>query len=82
LPQVRIKSLPQDALEAIVGLQRQLAEVLTRRAATPEEARRANRELRETMREKHNYFADLEKQAAELLSLAGYESGTVSQRET
>ncbi|RAG66328.1 XRE family transcriptional regulator, partial [Burkholderia multivorans] len=38
LPQVRIKSLPQDALEAIVGLQRQLAEVLTRRAATPEEA--------------------------------------------
>ncbi|WP_144588881.1 helix-turn-helix domain-containing protein [Brevibacterium casei] len=82
LPQVRIKSLPQDALEAIVGLQRQLAEVLTRRAATPEEARRANRELRETMREKHNYFADLEEQAAELLSLAGYESGTVSQRET
>ncbi|RAG66736.1 XRE family transcriptional regulator, partial [Burkholderia multivorans] len=82
LPQVRIKSLPQDALGAIVGLQRQLAEVLTRRAATPEEARRANRELRETMREKHNYFADLEEQAAELLSLAGYESGTVSQRET
>ncbi|RAF05129.1 XRE family transcriptional regulator, partial [Burkholderia multivorans] len=82
LPQVRIKSLPQGALEAIVGLQRQLAEVLTRRAATPEEARRANRELRETMREKHNYFADLEEQAAELLSLAGYESGTVSQRET
>ncbi len=82
LPQVRIKSLPQDALEAIVGLQRQLAEVLTRRAATPEEARRANREPRETMREKHNYFADLEEQAAEPLSLAGYESGTVSQRET
>src|SRR5690606_39196232 len=39
LPQVRIKSLPADALEAIVGLQRQLGEALERRAATPEEAR-------------------------------------------
>ncbi|TSI15033.1 helix-turn-helix transcriptional regulator [Brevibacterium aurantiacum] len=82
LPQVRIKSLPHDALEAIVGLQRQLGQVLERRAATPEEARRANRELRERMREKNNYFADLETQAAELLRLAGYESGTVSQRQT
>ncbi|MGO2035217.1 MAG: helix-turn-helix domain-containing protein [Brevibacterium sp.] len=82
LPQVRIKSLPSDALEAIVGLQRQLSEVLERRAATPEEARRANRELRERMREKNNYFADLEAQAAELLDLVGYESGTVSQRQT
>lgn len=82
LPQVRIKSLPSDALEAIVGLQRQLAQVLARRAATPEEARRANRELREKMRGRGNYFADLEAKAAELLALAGYTSGTVSQRQT
>src|SRR5699024_11064918 len=82
LPQVRIKSLPSDALEAIVGLQRQLGEVLERRAATPEEARRANRELRDRMREKNNYFAELESTAAELLDLVGYESGTVSQRQT
>ncbi|UZD62577.1 helix-turn-helix transcriptional regulator [Brevibacterium sp. JSBI002] len=82
LPQVRIKSLPADALEAIVGLQRQLGEALERRAATPEEARRANRELRDRMREKNNYFADLEATAAELLDLVGYESGTVSQRQT
>ena len=82
LPQVRIKSLPADALEAIVGLQRQLGEALERRAATPEEARRANRELRDRMREKNNYFADLEDTAAELLDLVGYESGTVSQRQT
>ncbi len=82
LPQVRTKSLPHDALEAIVGLQRQLAEVLARRAATPEEARRANRELREKMRARNNYFPELEAKAAELLDLAGYESGTVSQRQT
>ena len=42
LPQVRIKSLPADALEAIVGPQRQLGEVLERRAATPEEIGRAH----------------------------------------
>lgn len=39
LPPVKVKSLPQDALEAIAGLQRQLTTMVRRRAATPEEAR-------------------------------------------
>lgn len=81
LPQVRVKSLPQDALEAIVGLQRQLRQVVRNRAATPEEARRANKRLRETMRARNNHFAELEAQAAEVLEAIGYEDGPLSQRQ-
>lgn len=39
-------SLPMDALEAIVALHREIARLHSERAATPEEARRANAELR------------------------------------
>ncbi|GAA4284267.1 XRE family transcriptional regulator [Brevibacterium daeguense] len=81
LPQVRVKSLPQDALEAIVGLQRQLKSMVERRAATPEEARRANKRLREEMRARNNYFAELEAQAGEVLDVIGYEDGPLSQRQ-
>lgn len=79
LPQVRAKSLPQDALEAIVGLQRQLSQLVRRRAATPEEARRANKRLREDMRARHNYFASLEQTAAELLDVIDYDDGPLRQ---
>ncbi|WP_349829094.1 helix-turn-helix domain-containing protein [Brevibacterium litoralis] len=81
LPQVRVKSLPQDALESIVGLQRQLSGMVRTRAATPEEARRANRRLRERMREQNNWFPDLEAAADEVLDMTGYESGPLSQRQ-
>src|SRR5699024_4399110 len=59
LPSVKVKSLPQDALEAIAGLQRQLSTMVRRRAATPEEARRVNRVLREQMRAQGNHFPEL-----------------------
>src|SRR5690606_17663947 len=43
LPPVRVgRTLPTEALETIVGLQRELERLHTERAATPEEARRAN----------------------------------------
>ncbi|GAA2007335.1 helix-turn-helix domain-containing protein [Brevibacterium samyangense] len=81
LPQVRVKSLPQDALESIVGLQRQLTSMVKTRAATPEEARRANKRLRERMRERNNYFGELEQAAADILRTIGYEDGPLSQRQ-
>lgn len=83
LPSVKVgKSLPTDALEAMVGMQTELRRLLTERAATPEEARRANAELRATMREKDNYFPELEHHARELLEAVGHPGGPLSQRGT
>ncbi len=76
LPTVRISNrLPMDVLESLVALQREVARRLEEQAATPEEARRANTELREEMRARNNYYPEIEAQAAELLESVGYSSG-------
>ncbi|WP_147103444.1 helix-turn-helix domain-containing protein [Nesterenkonia populi] len=76
LPSVRISSrLPTDALESLVALQRELKRRLEEQAATPEEARRANTELREEQRAKNNYYPELEAQAAELLAAVRHDAG-------
>lgn len=74
------KSLPTDALETIVALRRELERLHAQRAATPEEARRANAELRATMRAQDNHFPELEDAAAELLSGVGHTGGPLPQR--
>ena len=73
--------LGDEVLEHLTGLGRAVCE----RAAGPgdatESARRANSELRHQMRDRHNYFVDIEKIAAEGLALAGYPgSGPISER--
>ena len=79
LPKVRVSSrLPMDVLEALVGLQHELERRLDEQAATPEEARRANTELRVEMRDRNNYYGEIEKQAQELLSAVGHSSGPLS----
>ncbi|GAA3066965.1 MULTISPECIES: helix-turn-helix domain-containing protein [Actinomycetes] len=79
LPTVRISSrLPMDVLESLVGLQRELRRRLEEQAATPEEARRANTELREEMRAKNNYYPEIEAAAQELLDAVGHGSGPLS----
>jgi predicted transcriptional regulator/transcriptional regulator with XRE-family HTH domain len=70
--------LPTEALEALVGLHRALADVHADRAATPEHARRANAKLRQRMREQDNYFGDVEKVAADLLNATGYHDGPIT----
>ncbi len=78
---VRIgKSLPHDALGTILALHRELERLHTERAATPEEARRANGELRDDMRAKDNYLPELEQVAKELLADVGHTSGPLPQR--
>ncbi|WP_246099791.1 XRE family transcriptional regulator [Tessaracoccus rhinocerotis] len=80
LPPVRISPrMPMDVLEALVALHRELARDVAERIATPEEARRANAELRSRMRAQDNYFSDIEAEAARLLARVGYESGPLSQ---
>lgn len=79
LPTVRISSrLPMDVLESLVCLQRELRRRLEEQAATPEEARRANTELREEMRGKNNYYPEIEATAQELLDAVGHASGPLS----
>ena len=81
LPSIRIgPRTPTEVLEAMVALHRELARQAEERAATPEEARRANTELRREMRERGNYFAELEAEASRLLSKAGYKGGPLSER--
>src|SRR5699024_6269787 len=61
LPAVRISHrLPMDVLESLVALQRELKQRLEEQAATPEEARRANTELREEMKARNNYYPEIE----------------------
>ncbi len=70
--------LPTEALEALVGMHRALAATQAERAATPEQARRANADLRERMRSRHNFFPDVEKVAEDLLRRTGYHGGAVT----
>jgi len=74
------KSLSDEAISTILGLHDELLRLHRERAATPEEARRANTELRKTMRKRNNYFPDLERTAKELLDAVGHAGGPLSQR--
>jgi transcriptional regulator with XRE-family HTH domain len=81
LPRVRVsKSLPTEALEALVGLHSELARRVDAAIATPEEARRANTELRGWMRERDNYLPEVEEAAREALRWGGYTSGALTHR--
>jgi len=74
------KSLSDEAITTILGLHNELQRLHRERAATPEEARRANTELRRTMRRQDNYFPELEESAAGLLEAVGHTGGPLSQR--
>jgi predicted transcriptional regulator/DNA-binding XRE family transcriptional regulator len=74
------KSLSDDAIETILGLHDELQRLHRERAATPEEARRANTQLRGAMRKRNNYFAELETTAKGLLEAVGHAGGPLSQR--
>ncbi len=74
------KSLSDEAIETILGMHDELQRLHRERAATPEEARRANTELRRTMRQRNNYFAELETTAKGLLDAVGHAGGPLSQR--
>jgi Predicted transcriptional regulator len=74
------KTLSDEAIETILGLHAELQRLHEQRAATPEEARRANTELRAEQRKRGNHFEDLERAARELLDAVGHRGGPLSQR--
>ncbi|WP_394551057.1 helix-turn-helix domain-containing protein [Agromyces sp. MMS24-JH15] len=82
LPVVRpSRGLGDEALESIVGLHRELQRRASEAIATPEEARRANTELRERMRRRNNHLPDIEELAEERVRLSGHRQGALTHRE-
>ena len=73
------KSLSDEAIETILALHDELRR-LQQRAATPEEARRVNGELRAQQSRAGNYYPELEARARELLASIGHDGGPLSQR--
>jgi transcriptional regulator with XRE-family HTH domain/predicted transcriptional regulator len=81
LPHVRSsKGLSDEALEAIVGLHKEMERQARLSIATPEEARRANVELQAIMREENNYLPEIDELAEEAVKKAGHESGALMHR--
>jgi predicted transcriptional regulator/transcriptional regulator with XRE-family HTH domain len=82
LPAVRpTKGTPTETLAALVGLHRQLARQANKAIATPEEARRANTELRQWMRARDNHLPEIERLAEEHVKASGHASGALTHRE-
>ncbi len=80
LPQLKIGArVPTDVLEHLVAVAAELRAQQSKPTATPEEARAANAALRKAMRERDNYFAVIEREAAAALSSGGYSGGALSQ---
>jgi predicted transcriptional regulator/DNA-binding XRE family transcriptional regulator len=71
--------VPSDVLEHLVALASELRAQRSKPTATPEEAREANAALRQSMRERGNYFAAIEKEAESVLRGVGYSGGALSQ---
>ena len=66
LPYLRVGArVPSDVLEHMLALYAELRRQRAKPTATPEEARAANADLRAMMRERGNYFAEIEQAAAE-----------------
>src|SRR6202522_2663568 len=73
LPQLKIGArVPTDVLEHLVAVAAELRAQRSKPTATPEEARAANAALRDAMRERGNYFPDIEAAATAALERAGY----------
>ncbi|MBZ4487022.1 helix-turn-helix domain-containing protein [Microbacterium sp. cx-55] len=81
LPGIRVtKSLSDETIETVLGLHRELQRREREAIATPEEARRANTELRLRMRERNNYLPEIEKLAEKQLKAAGHGGGALTHR--
>jgi transcriptional regulator with XRE-family HTH domain/predicted transcriptional regulator len=82
LPSVKpTKGTPTETLRALVGLHRELGRVATEAVATPEEARRANTELRERMRAQDNHIPAIEELAQQQVRASGHTGGALTHRE-
>ncbi len=80
LPHLKVsKRMPNDVIEHLLALYEELKRSRTKPTASPEEARKANAELRRSMHDRGNYFGEIEALAATTLNSIGYRSGALSQ---
>lgn len=81
IPPIKVtKGISDETLESVLALHRELQRREREAIATPEEARRANTELRLRMREADNYLPDIEKLAEKQLKAAGHTAGALTHR--
>ena len=66
------RKVSDEVLEHVMALYSELRKASAIRAQTPEEARKHNAALRERMRERDNYFGDIEIVARKALDAVGY----------
>jgi len=79
LPHLRVgPRVPSEVLEHLVALYDELKRRDSRPTATPEDARAANAELRRKMRERGNYFGEIERLAIQSLTAVDYRGGPLS----
>jgi transcriptional regulator with XRE-family HTH domain len=71
--------VPSEVLEHVLALFDELRKQQVKPTATPEEARIANTDLRRMMRDRDNYFAEIERAAARALAPVSYTGGALSQ---
>jgi len=71
--------VPSDVIEHVLALHEELRRQEAKPTATPEEARAANADLRAMMRDRGNYFAEIEQAAARALEPVAYSGGALSQ---
>ncbi|GAA3631389.1 hypothetical protein GCM10022200_12840 [Microbacterium awajiense] len=81
VPPVKVtKGMSDETLESLLGLHRELQRREREAIATPEEARRANTELRLKMRAIDNHLPDIERLAERQLKAAGHTGGALTHR--
>ena len=71
--------VPSEVIEHLLALHDELRKQQVKPTATPEEARLANADLRLMMRDRGNYFAEIEEAAARALAPVSYSGGALSQ---
>jgi predicted transcriptional regulator len=71
--------VPSDVIEHVLALFEELRRQQVKPTASPEEARAANADLRAMMRDRGNYFAEIEQAAAGALQTVAYSGGALSQ---
>ncbi|GGM44769.1 XRE family transcriptional regulator [Microbacterium saperdae] len=74
------KGMSDETIESLLGLHHELQRREREAIATPEEARRANTELRLRMRAQNNYLGDIDKLAEKHLRTAGHVQGALTHR--
>ncbi len=73
--------MPDEVLEHLVALYQALVAAEEAAAIRPgDDQRQANNQLRQQMRDRNNYFGDIEVEAQRVLEAVGYDGGPISER--